>query len=104
MQACDELRNLEVRGAGAGGGGGGGEGRGGVRHPTELTFALIILPNHSPPPPHGPLLHLHPPPQLFFREERAKGRAHADLYDLVQHAGNIVPRLYLLCTGAVRCC
>ncbi|KAL4440093.1 hypothetical protein ABPG75_003094 [Micractinium tetrahymenae] len=47
MQACDELRNLEV----------------------------------------------------FFREEAAKGRSHAELYDLVQHAGNIVPRLYLLCTA-----
>lgn len=47
MQACDELRNLEV----------------------------------------------------FFRDEAGKGRSQGDLYDLVQHAGNIVPRLYLLCTA-----
>ncbi|KAL4438691.1 hypothetical protein ABPG77_006295 [Micractinium sp. CCAP 211/92] len=37
--------------------------------------------------------------EAFFREEAAKGRSHAELYDLVQHAGNIVPRLYLLCTA-----
>ncbi|KAI7841140.1 hypothetical protein COHA_005110 [Chlorella ohadii] len=37
--------------------------------------------------------------EMFFREEQAKVRPHADLYDLVQHAGNIVPRLYLLCTA-----
>lgn len=44
-----------------------------------------------------------PSPQAFFREEAAKGRSHAELYDLVQHAGNIVPRLYLLCTGEAAC-
>ncbi|EFN52770.1 hypothetical protein CHLNCDRAFT_54198 [Chlorella variabilis] len=38
-------------------------------------------------------------PQIFFRDESGKGRSQADLYDLVQHAGNIVPRLYLLCTA-----
>ncbi|PSC73631.1 vacuolar sorting-associated 35B-like [Micractinium conductrix] len=37
--------------------------------------------------------------EMFFRDEASKGRSHADLYDLVQHAGNIVPRLYLLCTA-----
>ncbi|KAK9832171.1 hypothetical protein WJX74_001409 [Apatococcus lobatus] len=36
--------------------------------------------------------------QAFFREERRKGRSYADLYELVQHAGNVLPRLYLLCT------
>lgn len=45
---------------------------------------------------------LPPAPQVFFRDEAGKGRSQGDLYDLVQHAGNIVPRLYLLCTGA--CC
>lgn len=44
-----------------------------------------------------------PFPQAYFREEAAKGRSHAELYDLVQHAGNIVPRLYLLCTGEAAC-
>jgi hypothetical protein len=48
-------------------------------------FLLFIVP---------PLL------QLFFRDETGKGRSQGELYDLVQHAGNIVPRLYLLCTGA----
>ena len=38
--------------------------------------------------------------QMFFHDEGGKGRSQGDLYDLVQHAGNIVPRLYLLCTGA----
>lgn len=37
--------------------------------------------------------------QMFFRDETSKGRSQGELYDLVQHAGNIVPRLYLLCTG-----
>ena len=36
---------------------------------------------------------------MFFRDEAVKGRSQGELYDLVQHAGNIVPRLYLLCTG-----
>ncbi|KAK9803789.1 hypothetical protein WJX73_008689 [Symbiochloris irregularis] len=33
----------------------------------------------------------------FFRDETKKGRSYADLYELVQHAGNVLPRLYLLC-------
>lgn len=33
--------------------------------------------------------------QAFFREERRKGRSYADLYELVQHAGNVLPRLYV---------
>ncbi|KAL4854485.1 Vacuolar protein sorting-associated protein 35B [Chlorella vulgaris] len=36
---------------------------------------------------------------VFFRDEAGKGRSQGELYDLVQHAGNIVPRLYLLCTA-----
>ena len=31
--------------------------------------------------------------QMFFREEKKKGRSFADLYELVQHAGNVLPRL-----------
>ena len=31
--------------------------------------------------------------QAFFAEERGKGRSYAELYELVQHAGNVVPRL-----------
>ena len=31
--------------------------------------------------------------QMFFREESKKGRSYADLYELVQHAGNVLPRL-----------
>ena len=31
--------------------------------------------------------------QIFFREEKKKGRSYADLYELVQHAGNVLPRL-----------
>ena len=33
-----------------------------------------------------------------FIEEQKKGRKMADLYESVQHAGNIIPRLYLLIT------
>jgi hypothetical protein len=36
--------------------------------------------------------------EVFFREEGKRGRLNADIYELVQHAGNILPRLYLLCT------
>ncbi|CAK9260180.1 unnamed protein product [Sphagnum jensenii] len=36
--------------------------------------------------------------EVFFREESKRGRTNADIYELVQHAGNILPRLYLLCT------
>ncbi len=30
--------------------------------------------------------------QIFFKEEHSKG-VYADLYELVQHAGNVLPRL-----------
>lgn len=33
--------------------------------------------------------------QSFFKEEHKKGRSYTDLYELVQHAGNVVPRLYV---------
>ena len=42
------------------------------------------------------------PLDAFFAAEPAKGRPLADLYELVQHAGNVLPRLYLLCTARVK--
>jgi len=36
--------------------------------------------------------------EQYFYEEWKKGRRMVELYELVQHAGNIVPRLYLLTT------
>ncbi|XP_042420145.1 vacuolar protein sorting-associated protein 35B-like [Zingiber officinale] len=37
--------------------------------------------------------------EMFFREEISRGNISVmELYELVQHAGNILPRLYLLCT------
>ncbi|KAF9622840.1 hypothetical protein IFM89_034075 [Coptis chinensis] len=36
--------------------------------------------------------------EMFFKEETKRGCTIIDLYELVQHAGNILPRLYLLCT------
>jgi vacuolar protein sorting-associated protein 35 len=40
--------------------------------------------------------------EIFFADENKRGRRMQDLYEVVQHAGNIVPRLYLLITvGAV---
>ncbi|KAJ3670146.1 hypothetical protein LUZ60_010470 [Juncus effusus] len=37
--------------------------------------------------------------EMFFREETSRGNCSVvDLYELVQHAGNVLPRLYLLCT------
>ena len=50
------------------------------------------------------------PKQQFFAEEHHKGRSYAELYELVQHAANLVPRLYARRRGglqsggtAVRC-
>ena len=47
--------------------------------------------------------------QMFFREQSGKGRSFADLYELVQHAGNVLPRMYALpglccsgCTGVTQ--
>ena len=31
--------------------------------------------------------------EIFFQDETKRGRTPADLYELVQHAGNILPRL-----------
>lgn len=36
--------------------------------------------------------------EMFFKEEAKRGCSTIELYELVQHAGNILPRLYLLCT------
>ncbi|MBA0691530.1 hypothetical protein Goari_009152 [Gossypium aridum] len=36
--------------------------------------------------------------EMFFKDESKHGVSVVDLYELVQHAGNILPRLYLLCT------
>ncbi|KAL8514765.1 hypothetical protein ACS0TY_013737 [Phlomoides rotata] len=36
--------------------------------------------------------------EMFFKEEDRHGCPVVDLYELVQHAGNVLPRLYLLCT------
>ena len=39
--------------------------------------------------------------EMFFHDEAARGRTVDDMYEVVQHAGNIVPRLYLLITVGV---
>lgn len=36
--------------------------------------------------------------EMFFKDEERHGCSVVDLYELVQHAGNVLPRLYLLCT------
>ncbi|CAI0435155.1 unnamed protein product, partial [Linum tenue] len=36
--------------------------------------------------------------EMFFKDESRHGVSVVDLYELVHHAGNILPRLYLLCT------
>jgi len=36
--------------------------------------------------------------EMFFEEQRGKGHTASELYELVQHAGNVLPRLYLLVT------
>ncbi|CDP07373.1 unnamed protein product [Coffea canephora] len=36
--------------------------------------------------------------EMFFKDEERHGCSVLDLYELVQHAGNVLPRLYLLCT------
>ena len=37
----------------------------------------------------------------FFSDKSRHGRRFSDLYETVQHAGNIIPRLYLLITVGV---
>ena len=40
--------------------------------------------------------------ESYFHDEWKRGRRMVELYELVQHAGNIVPRLFLLiCVGSV---
>lgn len=39
--------------------------------------------------------------ELYLNDEFQKGRKVADLYEVVQNAGNIVPRLYLLITVGI---
>ena len=34
--------------------------------------------------------------EVYLTDEFAKGRKVADLYELVQYAGNIIPRLWVL--------
>ncbi|GAV56721.1 Vps35 domain-containing protein [Cephalotus follicularis] len=41
--------------------------------------------------------------EMFFKDESRHGVSILDLYQLVQHAGNILPRLYLLCTVGSVC-
>ncbi|KAL8172125.1 hypothetical protein V2J09_023929 [Rumex salicifolius] len=36
--------------------------------------------------------------EMYFKDESRHGVSIVDLYELVQHAGNILPRMYLLCT------
>lgn len=66
MQAFDELRHLEVS-------------------PASEVIADLIRSLHALPK--RCVL------QAFFKEEHSKGRSYADLYELVQHAGNVLPRL-----------
>mmetsp|Transcript_33662 Transcript_33662/g.79874 ORF Transcript_33662/g.79874 Transcript_33662/m.79874 type:complete len:844 (+) Transcript_33662:247-2778(+) len=40
------------------------------------------------------LMHL----EMAFTDEVKAGKSYAELYELVQHAGNVLPRMYLLCT------
>ena len=40
--------------------------------------------------------------EAFFAEENKRGRPNAELYELVQHAGNILPRLCVLCRRRAR--
>ena len=43
------------------------------------------------------LMHL----RMFFGERERHGRTCMELYEIVQHAGNVLPRLYLLITVGV---
>ncbi|CAL1394638.1 unnamed protein product [Linum trigynum] len=36
--------------------------------------------------------------EIFLKEKTHRGCSIVELYEIVQHAGNILPRLYLLCT------
>ena len=76
MQAFDELRHLEVG-----------------QHTIAAGFATIMIISRCktclPPGAQQAFVSM----QIFFKEEHSKGRSYADLYELVQHAGNVLPRL-----------
>ncbi len=40
--------------------------------------------------------------EMYLLDEFQKGRKVADLYELVQYAGNIVPRMLVLCLKLVK--
>ncbi|KAG8195012.1 hypothetical protein JTE90_008184 [Oedothorax gibbosus] len=61
---------------------------------NKQTFHLEILNCETDMAVSDELRHL----ELYLLEEFQKGRRVADLYELVQYAGNIIPRLYLLIT------
>lgn len=39
--------------------------------------------------------------EMFFKDESRHGVSVVDLYELVQHAGNILPRLYVINASVV---
>eukprot|EP00128_Syssomonas_multiformis_P008875 Colp12_sorted_trinity150504_noHs@14655 len=39
--------------------------------------------------------------EMYLYDEFEKGKAAGDLYEIIQYVGNIIPRLYLLCTVGV---
>jgi len=41
--------------------------------------------------------------EIYLLDEFSKGRKVADLYELVQYAGNIIPRLYVHCKHCGYC-
>lgn len=60
-----------------------------------LDIEIITFHNTSLPTITQPITNQMQP---YFLEEKSKGRSFSQLYELVQHAGNVVPRLYLLFT------
>jgi hypothetical protein len=58
-----------------------------------INHILSVHTLHPPATDTRLLLLLSLLPQGFFADEKSKGRTYRELYELVQHAGNVLPRL-----------
>lgn len=61
-----------------------------VEHVCVCDGELVWVPDHPPDMAISDELHYL---EVYLTDEFAKGRKVADLYELVQYAGNIIPRL-----------
>ena len=62
-----------------------------IQNVLEVCWLYYFLTFHTDMAISDELRHL----EIYLLDEFSKGRKVADLYELVQYAGNIIPRLYV---------